>query len=92
MYLGDGYLTNICLDVSSFDGELVKSIVERLEVLGYKHNYGSLNSKGCCNVIGVGVDGTYSLYLSLGYADCAYDIGAGDDVELFFSHIKKFEG
>ena len=92
MHLGDEDLTNICLDVSSFDGELVKSIIERLKVLGYKHDYGSLNSNGCCNVIDVGDDGTYNLYLNLEYDWCSYNIGAGSDVELLFSHIKKFEG
>ena len=92
MYLGDEVVSNICLDVSSFDGELVNIIIERLEVFGYKHDYGSLNSNGCCNVIDVGVDRTYNLYQSLDYDECSYDVGAGSDVELFFSHIKKFEG
>lgn len=92
MYLGDEDLTNICLDVSSFDSEIVENIIERLKVLGYKHDYGRLNSKCCCNVIDVGFDGAYSLYKSLDYAYCGYDIGAGSDVELFFSHINKFEG
>ena len=91
MYLGED-LTDICLDVSSFDGEIVENLIERLEVLCYKHDYGSLNSKGCCNVIDVGFDGTYNIYLNLDYTKCNYYIGAGSDVELFFSHIKKFEG
>ena len=92
MYLGDEDLTNICLDVSRFDGEIVENIIERLKVLGYKHDYGSLNSKCCCNVIDVGFDGTYNLYQNIGYRGCSYGIGAGSDVEKFFSHIKKFEG
>jgi len=92
MYLGDEGITNICLDVSSFDGEIVENIIERLKVLGYKHDYGSLNYKCCCNVIDVGFDGAYNIYLNLDYTQCTYDIGTGDDVELFFSHIKKFEG
>ena len=92
MYLGDEGITNICLDVSSFDGEIVENIIERLKVLGYKHDYGSLNSKCCCNVIDVGFDGTYNIYLNLDYTECTYYIGVGSDVEKFFSHIKKFEG
>ena len=92
MYLGDEDITNICLDVASFDAELVRSIIKRLKVLGYKHDYGSLDAFGLCNVIDVGFDGKYNLYVNLDYRECGFDLGAGSDIELFFSHIKRFEG